>query len=229
MNEAQINATTNPAAGLTQAAEGEDRRVLRLVLFDALASEAMGTLTTGVFLVGFAVALGADNFTIGVLAAVPFFAQLLQVPAVLLVERWRVRRDICVFSTAIGRAFLVGAAAAPLIGGSLGAKVLIASLAIYQGMAAIAGCAWNSWMRDLVPSSEHGRFFGRRTAATTALSVVAALGGGAIIVLFGKRSGRLHWRIPFAHHPRTSRWPRQKKLARHSRCSLRHCAKRISS
>ena len=167
MNEAQINATKNPAAGLIQAA-----------------SEAMGTLTTGVFLVGFAVALGADNFAIGVLAAVPFFAQLLQIPAVLLVERWRVRRDICVFSTAIGRAFLVGAAAAPLIGGALGIKVLIASLAIYQGMAAIAGCAWNSWMRDLVPSSEHGRFFGRRTAATTALSVVAALGGGAIIDLW---------------------------------------------
>ena len=58
MNEAQINATTT---GLTQAAEGEDRRVLRLVLFDALASEAMGTLTTGVFLVGFAVALGATT------------------------------------------------------------------------------------------------------------------------------------------------------------------------
>ena len=151
MNEAQINATKNPAAGLIQAAEREDRRVLRLVLFDALASEAMGTLTTRVFLVGFAVALGADNFAIGVLAAVPFFAQLLQIPAVLLVERWRVRRDICVFSTALGRAFLVGAAAAPLIGGALGIKVLIASLAIYQGMAAIAGCAWNSWMRDLRP------------------------------------------------------------------------------
>jgi len=112
MNEALIDATTNPAGGLIQATEREDRRVLRLVLLDALASEAMGTLTTGVFLVGFAVALGADNFAIGVLAAVPFFAQLLQIPAVLLVERWRVRRDICVFSTAIGRAFLVGAAAA---------------------------------------------------------------------------------------------------------------------
>ena len=184
MNEAQNKATVVPAAGLTQGPDREDRRVLRLVLFDALASEAMGTLTTGVFLVGFAVALGADNFAIGVLAAVPFFAQLLQIPAVLLVERWRVRRDICVFSTAIGRAFLVGAATAPLIGGSLGVKVLIASLAIYQSMAAIAGCAWNSWMRDLVPSSEHGRFFGRRTAATTALSVIAALGGAAIIDLW---------------------------------------------
>src|SRR5580704_18274580 len=142
MNEAQINATTNPAAGLTQAAEGEDRRVLRLVLFDALASEAMGTLTTGVFLVGFAVALGADNFAIGVLAAVPFFAQLLQVPAVLLVERWRVRRDICVISAALGRTFLLAAAATPLIGGGVDVVTLVVALAIYQAMAAIAGGAW---------------------------------------------------------------------------------------
>ncbi len=222
MNEAQNDATLIPAQG----DDHEDRRVLRLVLFDALASEAMGTLTTGVFLVGFAVALGADNFAIGVLAAVPFFAQLLQIPAVLLVERWRIRRDICVFSTAIGRAFLIAAAATPLLGGALAVKVLIASLAIYQAMAAIAGCAWNSWMRDLVPSSEYGRFFGRRTAATTALSVVAALGGGAIIVfgkaacpirfiwilivVSGKRNRRLYRRISFAHHPRQTNGPGRK-------------------
>ena len=42
-------------------------RASRLVLYDALSHEAMGALTTGVFLVGFAVALGASNFAIGVL------------------------------------------------------------------------------------------------------------------------------------------------------------------
>jgi MFS family permease len=158
-----------------------ERRALRLVLYDALASEAMGTLTTGVFLVGFAVALGADNFAIGVLAAVPFAVQLLQIPAVLLIERWRARRDICVVTTAIGRTFLLGAAAAPLIAGSSAIVALIVSLAIYQAMAAIAGCAWNSWMRDLVPSTLFGRFFGRRTAATTALSVTLAYVGAMLL------------------------------------------------
>ena len=158
-----------------------ERRALKLVLYDALASEAMGTLTTGVFLVGFAVALGADNFAIGVLAAVPFAVQLLQIPAVLLVERWRARRDICVVTTAIGRTFLLGAAAALLIAGSFAIVALIVSLAIYQAMAAIAGCAWNSWMRDLVPSTLFGRFFGRRTAATTALSVTLAFVGGMLL------------------------------------------------
>jgi MFS family permease len=162
-------------------AELPERGVLRLILCDALASEAMGTLTTGVFLVGFALALGAGNFAIGVLAAVPFAVQLLQIPAVLAVERWRARRDICVFSSAIGRTFLLGAAAAPFVGGTFAVVALIVSLAIYQSLAAVAGCAWNSWMRDLVPSSQYGRFFGRRTAATTAVSITLAFIGGVFI------------------------------------------------
>ena len=157
------------------------QRLLRLILYDALASEAMGTLTTGVFLVGFALALGAGNFAIGVLAAVPFCVQLLQIPAVLLVERFRARRGISVWSTAVGRTFILAAAAAPVLGSSFAVATLIVALAIYQAMAAIAGCAWNSWMRDLVPSSQYGLFFGRRTMATTALSVTLALLGGVLV------------------------------------------------
>src|SRR5438067_1361696 len=125
----------------------------------------MGTLTTGVFLAGFAVALDADNLAIGVLAAVPFFVQLLQIPATILVERLRRRRDICAWAAGISRVFLIGAAAAPFLPSPAGVVTLIASLAAYQAVAAIAGCAWNSWMRDLVPASQFGRFFGRRTAA----------------------------------------------------------------
>lgn len=156
-------------------------RASRLVLCDALTHEAMGALTTGVFLVGFAVALGASNFAIGVLAAVPFLAQLLQIPAVVLIERWRSRRGVSVWSCAIGRIFLLGSAAAPLLGPDLGVTLLIAALAVHQGTAAISGCAWNSWMRDLVPPTEYGRFFGRRTAATTAVSIVMAFVGGVAV------------------------------------------------
>jgi len=43
-------------------------RTFRLVLYDALASEAMSTLTAGVFLTGFLVELGASNLAIGLLA-----------------------------------------------------------------------------------------------------------------------------------------------------------------
>jgi MFS family permease len=156
-------------------------RTFRLVLYDALASEAMGTMTTGVFLTGFLVSLGASNAAIGVLAAVPFAVQFLQLPAVVLVERLRTRRAICTWSAAIGRTFLIAAAMAPFLPPDYGIILLVASIACNQAMAAIAGCSWNSWMRDLVPESEFGRFFGRRAAATTALATALALGCGLLI------------------------------------------------
>jgi MFS family permease len=156
-------------------------RTFRLVLYDGLAGEAMGTLTTGVFLAGFAVELGASNVAIGVLASVPFFVQLLQIPAVILVERVRARRAICVWASGIGRIFLFGAALAPLLTSPAGITALTGFLAVHQGMAAISGCSWNSWMRDIVPDAEQGRFFGRRTAAATALAIALALLGGVLV------------------------------------------------
>lgn len=156
-------------------------RTFKLVLFDGLASEAMGSLTTGVFLAAFAVELGASNLAIGVLASVPFFVQLLQIPAVILVEHVRARRSISVWASGIGRTFLLGAALAPLLPSPAAILALTGFLAAHQGLGAISGCAWNSWMRDLVPDAEQGRFFGRRTAATTALSIALGLLGGALV------------------------------------------------
>ena len=160
---------------MTREPLADTKRTFRLVLYDALASEAMATLTTGVFLAGFLVDLGASNVAIGVLAAVPFAVQFLQLPAVVLVERLRTRRAICAWSAGIGRSFLLAAAMAPFVAGDRGIVLLIGSVAIYQALAAIAGCSWNSWMRDLVPEAEFGRFFGRRAAATTALATGLAL------------------------------------------------------
>jgi len=156
-------------------------RTFRLVLYDALASEAMATLTTGVFLAGFLVDLGASNVAIGVLAAVPFAVQFLQLPAVVLVERLRTRRAICTWSAAIGRSFLFVAALAPFLNARAGIILLISAVALNQALAAIAGCSWNSWMRDLVPEAEFGQFFGRRAAATTALATSLALVCGLLI------------------------------------------------
>jgi MFS family permease len=156
-------------------------KTFRLVLYDALASEAMATLTTGVFLAGFLVQLGASNLAIGMLAAVPFAVQFLQLPAVVLVERLRARRLICTWAAGIGRSFLVVAAITPFLGARVAIVVLVVAIALYQSMAAIAGCAWNSWMRDLVPETDFGRFFGRRAMATTSLATAVALLGGVLI------------------------------------------------
>jgi MFS family permease len=167
-------------------------RTFRLVLYDALASEAMSTLTAGVFLTGFLVELGASNLAIGLLAAVPFTVQFLQLPAVVLVERMRARRTIAAWAAGIGRTFLLAAATAPFLGANAGIITLVACVACYQAMAAIAGCAWNSWMRDLVPEGAYGRFFGRRATATTAVATALALLGGVLID---------RWKSEMPEHP----------------------------
>ncbi|MBO0735956.1 MAG: MFS transporter [Alphaproteobacteria bacterium] len=165
----------------------ELRRTLRLVLLDSLASETMGTLTSGVFLAGFAVALDASNLMIGVLAAIPFLVQFLQLPAVLLVERLRRRRTLGVVSSLIARIFILAVAATPLLphGSSIVAVAVL--VAINQGFSAVGGCAWNSWMRDVIPERIYGRFFSWRNFATTALSMLLSLGAGVLIAAWKHR------------------------------------------
>ncbi len=156
-------------------------RTLHLVLYDGVASETMSSLTTGVFLAGFAIELGATNLEIGALAAIPALTQLIQIPAVVLIERLRVRRRIAVISSVIGRTALMATAVTPLFPWPYSVYALIGYLAIHQAFAAVAGCAWNSWMRDLVPQEIFGRFFGRRTAIITALAIVLGIMGGFLI------------------------------------------------
>jgi len=67
--------------------EAEREQGLRMVIRDGLATQAMVTLTGGVFLVAFALLLGASNTVIGLLAAIPALAELIQIPSVSLVAR----------------------------------------------------------------------------------------------------------------------------------------------
>jgi hypothetical protein len=61
-------------------------RGLGLLIVEADFSGGATALTTGVVLAPCALHLGASNFTVGVLASAPFLAQLLQLPALLLLD-----------------------------------------------------------------------------------------------------------------------------------------------
>jgi MFS family permease len=158
--------------------EGELRRGLRYLLLDASFATAIGALNSGVVLLALALHIGASNLEIGLLAAIPLFTQVLQAPAVTLVERLRTRRLISVVCVFVARLALPIYALVPFIPDrTLGAWVLIAAALLHYGLNAIGACSWNSWMRDLVPSERLGRFFSRRTMYGTAVSALATVGG----------------------------------------------------
>jgi len=160
---------------------------LRSVIKDGLASQTMVTLTGGAFLVAFALKLGASNLVIGLLAAIPPLTQLIQIPSIYLVERYRLRRAITVYASGTARVFWLFIALIPfLFFVQRGLTVLIVALFLHSAFAAVGGTSWNSWMRDLVPEDRLGSFFAKRMSLAIALGIAISLTAG-IYIDFWKR------------------------------------------
>ncbi len=155
---------------------------LELVIKDGLATQAMVTLTGGIFLVAFALQLGASNTVIGLLAAIPPLAELLQMPAIYIVDRVQKRRLVVVAASLAARLFWVPIVLIPFfLSPEQGIFVLIASIVFYSSFSAISHCGWNSWMRDLIPQDRLGAFFSRRLTLSTGLALVISLVAGFFI------------------------------------------------
>jgi len=163
------------------------RSGLSYVIKDGIASQAMGTLTGGAFLVAFAVKLGASNLVIGLLAAIGPLAQLLQLPSILLVERIRNRRIIVLVAAAMSRLCWLFVALIPfLFGIRSGLTVLLAAMIGASAFGAVSGCSWNSWMRDLIPQNILGVFFARRMRIAAFVGIVLSLAVAAYLDLWKK-------------------------------------------
>jgi MFS family permease len=155
--------------------DADRERGLKLLVTEAAFSGGTAALTTGVILTAFALHLGASNIMVGVLASAPFLTQLLQLPAITLVERWRRRKMIAVVSSLIGRAMLAIMAVLAFFTGTLPLLLFLAAQIILCGFGAVGTCAWNAWMRDLAPEERLGRVFARRTIWLSTISLLLGL------------------------------------------------------
>ncbi len=165
-----------------QLSEEDYKKGLRAVIMDGVMSHLMTVLTGGVFLVGMGLKLGASNFQIGLLAAVPALTQLIQLPAIYLVEKIRKRRWITVTAALVSRfAWLFVALIPFLFSASLGLGLLIGCLFFHFMVGGIASCSWHSWMRDFVPEHQMGSFFSNRLRIATMLGVVFSFLAGFFI------------------------------------------------
>ncbi|MBN1391987.1 MAG: hypothetical protein JW947_04195, partial [Sedimentisphaerales bacterium] len=120
--------------------DNQIRYALNNVIKDGVASQAMGIMTGGAFLVAFAVKLEASNFVIGLLAAIGPLAQLLQLPSIFIVERIRNRRMITVVAAALSRVCWLIIAFSPFIfEAKVAVTVLLVLLAAVSAFGAVSG------------------------------------------------------------------------------------------
>src|SRR5687768_11708874 len=93
---------------------------LKYIVKDGVASEVMTNLTGGTFLIAMALHLGASNFQIGLLAALPLLTNVFQLISVYLVKRFQNRRAIAVITSFIARIALLIIGLIPFIFTGLG-------------------------------------------------------------------------------------------------------------
>lgn len=178
---AQLRLRSTPRAGLDRSfgaplAPGAVRQGLRLSIVEGALSNIHINLTTSVFLTGFALLLGASDFELGVISALPFAGQLFQFVGAYLEDRLGERKRLVLLSALVGRSLWAIIAALPFLAGLGPARlpIFLLVLALAQALIGVAGNAWISWMSDLVPPRQRGRFFGVRNTVGSLTAMVSA-------------------------------------------------------
>lgn len=158
------------------------RKGLALSVFEGLSAQAQTCLTgngnagPNAITVGFAFLLGAKDPELGLLAALPVFGNLLQYVSAALSRRLTARKPIVTVAATLSRVTWLGIGLLPFfLDRALALQVFLALWFFTNGLISLSGNLWVSWMADLVPPRIRGRYFSRRTRATTFVLVVTPL------------------------------------------------------
>ena len=158
--------------------EQHTRTGLRNMTWQAVAAAGADGLASGGFLAAFALILGASNLHIGIMTAIPFIVQPLQILAVVTVERIRMRKIVAVTAYFITYATWIPVALIPFIIDvpNTGAVTLLLFFIAVRGAAtAFVTTSWNGWLRDIVPSDIMGDFFAKRLRVATIAAAITAM------------------------------------------------------
>jgi MFS family permease len=165
------------------------QRGMRVSIVEGIFAQVFISVTLGSFVTAFALFLGANDFTLGLITALPVLSQLVQLPAAWLIERLGNRKAIT-FWGGLGRQFWLIPVALLFVPlpGEWRLGLAVGAMALSLGTQAINGNAWVSWMSDLIPPTLRGRFFGTRNTILALTGLVVIYGGGTLLD-WARRSG----------------------------------------
>ncbi len=170
-----------PQSSLTDADRERGYSAMNKQVFAAAGAEGF---VSGGFISAFALLIGASNFHIGVLTAIPFAAQALQILAVVVIERVQMRKAIVIVTYAIAYATWVPVALIPLFieVPHQGAVILLLTFVGARGVAtAFVVTGWNGWLRDIIPVDRAGDLLGRRLKIATVAAIITGLGAALFV------------------------------------------------
>jgi len=154
-------------------------RAVKLSYAQAMLGSIYGASVGGMFLIGYALKLGATNAQIGLMSSIPMLFVVIQLWASHMVESGISRRLLTVIGAlgnVLGWIFIimipyVARDATPLF--KVGALITIITMVTI--FAYISGNARSSWVGDLIPANFRGTFFGRLTMFGGIIGTIFAL------------------------------------------------------
>jgi HEAT repeat protein/Na+/melibiose symporter-like transporter len=165
-------------------------RGLRISTTEAGFSTVHGALTSGAFLTGYALWLGANDVAIGFLTAIPTFAGLIQIVSSYFGERLRDRKAITAWFSGVARTLWLLIALLPLLLPGHALYLFLFLFALSFVLLNIPAPAWMSWMSDLVPPDHRGRYFARRNMIAGIVGMLVGLPAAWFLDFATKRH---HW------------------------------------
>lgn len=189
-----MNATTARAAALQHKADL--LRSLRLCTAEGVMAMPIVTMSLPVNV--FMTALVAKAFilpktTIGLISALPFVGNFLQIFVASFLARWKPAKSVTVGAATCHMicwaALGIFLPWIPRDDPTAAGHVLIAWFLVTSCFGAIAGVSWNAWIQEWVPYRIRGKYFGRRNG-TTQISTTAFL------LIAGWSLGHWNYAIP---------------------------------
>ncbi len=201
MASATVASVPSSAGGrVVMLPRGAVRRAVRLSFVQAMLGAVYGASTGGMFLIGYALQLGATNVQIGLMSTIPMLCIGVQLGTAALIERGVNRRRLTVVASLLNVAFWLPVILIPFVAPAAPTSVkvgfLIAALTAITFFAYVAGNARGSWVGDLIPARFRGTFFGRAAMYAGIVASLFAIGEGAFLDVV-KRHGMAAYSLLF--------------------------------
>jgi len=150
------------------------KKSLRYSVYDGAAASVMEGAGNN-YIAPFGIAMNANNTEIGLLTSMPnLIAPLFQVKATNLMERFS-RKKIVLMAVLFHAILWIPILAIPFFFIDQGPILLVIFFTTFAIAGSFAGPAWTSWMGDLVPEDDRGKYFGRRNRIAGFVALTSTL------------------------------------------------------
>ncbi len=160
-------------------------RSLRITVAEGVMAMPIVTMSlpVNVFMTALvAKAYALPKTTIGLICALPFIANFLQIFLAPFVARWQPPKFITVTASACHLVTWIALGVilpwVPRNDPTTGGSVLIVWFLVSSFFSAIAGVSWNAWIQEWVPVRLRGKYFGRRNGTLQISTLCFVLGAG---------------------------------------------------